>query len=560
MNYGLRIPIILFVIGIFISPKVISSGFQSSQDPDGIKGNLNSIGDQNFRTFQDDGDDQIYMEVFSEDGSITRIQVPPEIGVMAKPLTAPPSAEVITIQSSGANTNRVDLVFIGDGYTSAELDIYSQHVQNRWNEIISTEPFATYKDYFNVYQVNVISPESGVDNDPWNTNRETALDMTFWCAGMDRLLCVDVSKAWQYASNAPGVDQIIVLANSNQYGGGGYSVYDIATSSGGHSFAGEIVLHELGHSFGDLADEYEYNPGSSYTGPEPNERNISVYSHPDMISRQTKWYRWIGEPSPDGGEVDTFEGAAPGSFGVYRPTYGSLMRVLGKPFNLPSREGMVIALYQSIHPIDDNTPTKTILNGTETVFVTPFRPVGHALNIIWSLDSQIIPTEQDQEVLDLQSLTWECRESQILSAKVVDNTSFVRDSSSRDQFLTDTRTWTVQRVEEIQIDIKPGETPNSININGRGVIPVAVLGSENFDITQIDTKTLRFEGLSVKQTSKGKSLCASGNWNEDEFRDLVCHFVDDLSKWTGSGDTASVTGNLYCGTIFSGNDTFKLVP
>jgi len=500
------------------------------------------------------------MEVFSENGSITRVQVPLEVATMAKPLAVFPEAEVITLNYTGTNDNRLDIVFIGDGYTSSDIETYTQHVQAKWAEVISLEPFATYKNYINAYQVNVISPESGVDNDPLGTIRDTALDMSFWCGGIDRLLCVDVAKAWQYASNAPGVDQIIVLADSTHYGGGGYTGLDIATASGGHFFSGQIVLHELGHSMGDLADEYVYEPGSYYTGGEPFERNMSIYARPEMESLQAKWYRWLGEPSPDGGEVDTFEGAALGSFGIYRPTVESLMRVLGKPFNLPSREGMVLALYQSIYPIDDSTPTDAILNGTETVYVSPLRPIGHMLEITWSINGQILLTSQDQETLDLENVIWECRESHLLSAKVVDNTSFVRDPYARDQYLTGIRTWTVQPIQKVQIEIKPGEYPNSVNIDGHGVIPVAVIGSVNFDVTQIDAKTLRFEGLTVKNNGRGVPMCSLRNLNGDEYNDFVCQFADDLSKWTGDGEIASVTGNLYCGTKFSGNDSIKLVP
>ena len=95
-------------------------------------------------------------------------------------------------------------------------------------------PYDTYADYFNIHVVDVVSPESGVDHDPthpiWRT---TAMDMGFWCAGIDRLLCINVTKAYSFANNAPDVDLVLALANSTKYGGAGYSSSDLATASGG---------------------------------------------------------------------------------------------------------------------------------------------------------------------------------------------------------------------------------------------------------------------------------------------------------------------------------------
>ncbi|MFB8275467.1 M64 family metallopeptidase [Nocardia colli] len=283
-------------------------------------------------------------EVFAPDGTISRVVTP-----VPDQTPAPRSAvqaDVIAIQQTGPSDRRFDLVFVGDGYTSGQLGTYKQHAINRWNEITQVEPFKTYKNSFNVWAVNVVSQQSGVDNDPRGTMRNTALDMTFWCGGTERLLCVNETKALQYARLAPAADQVIALANTTKYGGAGGGV---ATSSGGNAQAGQIVLHELGHSVGGLADEYDY-PNDRYTGREPREANASVYTSAQMQQNHAKWYQYLGKPSPDGGVVGTYEGAVYYKRGVYRPTDNSLMRSLGREFNLIGLDAMKAAIERKAPP------------------------------------------------------------------------------------------------------------------------------------------------------------------------------------------------------------------
>jgi hypothetical protein len=112
----------------------------------------------------------------------------------------------------------------------------------------------------------------------------------------------------------------------------------------------------------------------------------------------------------------------------------------------------------------------------------------------------------------------------------------------------------------VDIDIKPGSYPNSFNINGKGVIPVAVLGSEAFDVTDIDTSTLDFAGLAVRVKGNGAPQCSIEDANGDGYDDLVCQFVDDATTWTPGDAVATLTGLLHDGTFFEGTDTINIVP
>ena len=155
-------------------------------------------------------------------------------------------ADAFTMIDNGPSANRIDLVFVGDGYLDTQLATYVAHLNNGIDELFSQEPFVTYGPYFNVHRVNVISPESGVDNDPNpGIDRDTALDMAFWCSGIERLLCVNVNKAYDYALNAPEVDHVFAVANSSKYGGAGYIASDLATFSGGNGAAPEVAIHEM---------------------------------------------------------------------------------------------------------------------------------------------------------------------------------------------------------------------------------------------------------------------------------------------------------------------------
>ncbi|GGK00235.1 hypothetical protein GCM10010123_32680 [Pilimelia anulata] len=288
----------------------------------------------------------VVREVFSPDGTISRVRVTPDARRATPPVVP---ADVIPIQQTGPSASRFDLVFVGDGYTQAELETYHQHVVGRWEELTGIEPYKSLKDSFNVWQVNVVSAQSGVSGDPTQgVKKNTALGMYFFCTGMERLLCVDEGKAKQYAAAAPQVDQVLAVANSTKYGGAGGGV---ATSSGGNAQSGGIVAHELGHSVGGLADEYDY-PNDRYTGAEPSEVNVSTYPSATMTQKKVKWHAYIGKDSPDGGRIGTFEGAYYYKRGAYRPTENSLMRSLGREFNLIGLDVMKAAILRKTKPTD----------------------------------------------------------------------------------------------------------------------------------------------------------------------------------------------------------------
>jgi len=359
------------------------------------------------------------------------------------PIVSAASNRVESIWISGKSSNRLDIVFLGDGYTESEQDVFRSHVDLALEAFFNEEPFKSYKNLINVHIVYTSSEDSGVDNDPTNgVQRDTALDMRFWCFGSQRGLCVDLEKAEGLASLAPEADQIIVSANSTAYGGIGYSSNNIATFSGGNILSRELLLHEFGHSFGNLADEYD-GADTIYQGSERSKANVSIFSEKDMLTYETKWSDWLQADLGEayGGLVSTFEGGDLFSRGVFRPTLNSKMRSLGQPFNLPSIEAFVVELYKYVSPIDGVSHPEGEAEFFETLFVDPVDPLDLSIEIEWLLDGNKIEG-QDDWFLSLSDLGLSSGEHTV-TARVVDQTDFVRNQASREGLLTETFSWEV---------------------------------------------------------------------------------------------------------------------
>lgn len=402
----------------------------------------------------------------------------------------PATVTTITGPAGGAGPdNRYDIVIVGDGYTATELGQFQSDAVSMTAALFAHEPYAAYANYFAVHMVDVISNESGVDNDPApGTNRDTALDMGFWCSGIERLLCVDVSKAYSYANNAPDVDQVLALGNSSKYGGAGYKGSNLATSAGQNGSSREVAVHELGHSFGKLADEYDYSDGSQWNGSELPERNVSILDAPAMANAGTKWASWLGmnDPAFDG-LVDSYEGARYYQYGIYRPTNNSLMRSLFRPHNLPSIERLVIELYKVVSPIDDHADDGALYDGSETLWVVPMTPGGQLLPVQWNLDGVEIAGATGT-TLDLGTLGLsQC--GHVVRAVVHDPTTWVRDEQARAQFMTAS--------VEFQVDVPPTDSTDC-DSNGR------------FDVCEIAADpSLDWNGDGVLDVCQSPNYCVA---------------------------------------------------
>ena len=289
-------------------------------------------------------DHSVSFEIFSPNGTISRALVP--ASALPRAARGPNvTATVRTIQQTGSPADRFDLVFLGDGYTSSEQSRYGNQAVTRWNQLTQHEPFKSLKNKFNVWEVDVVSRQSGSDNDPTQgIRKDTALNGGYYCGELDRLICVDDGLARQYAALAPAADQVLVLVNSTTYGGSG-GTYTV--SAGGNELSGDIVTHELGHSIGGLADEY--GGACTFSGGEPGEPNSSKLTESQMRQRNAKWAAYLGRSTPDGGVIGTYEGSSYCDRGVYRPSSNSIMRSLGREFNLIGIASVTAGVNARVH-------------------------------------------------------------------------------------------------------------------------------------------------------------------------------------------------------------------
>ncbi|MFI9028173.1 M64 family metallopeptidase [Streptomyces sp. NPDC053560] len=370
-------------------------------------------------------------------------------------ITGSSGAKVLPIQSTGPAEKRFNLVFLGDGYTSDEMPEFRANVEKHLNVLWSTEPFASYRSYINVWAVETPSAESGVDCDPGlgAPRRDTALDMGFWggcdARSVQRLITMDDGKARAAADLVAGTSagnrQIVGLAHSDTYGGAGGTY---ATASGGNSLSSLITPHEIGHSLGKLQDEYDYYqrgvPGGRYADGEPDSAHHTVLTARQMREQRKKWWRWLGEESESGGRIGRYEGGMYSTKGVWRPSAHSMMKTLGYPFDQVEREVMTRAVAAKVNLVQGHTPNGAPIGADRSVWVDTLHPTGGELKVTWRLDGRPLPGTAGLRTVDLRRYVPSGERPRRLTATVTDPTPFVRDPAVRGSAaLTRTVTWTV---------------------------------------------------------------------------------------------------------------------
>ena len=144
---------------------------------------------------------------------------------------APAAAEpVTTVRNSGPTSNRVDLVIMGDGFTAAQIASgeYAATIEEQIRRLFGQEPYLEYAAFFNVHRVDVTSAQTGADHPERGVLVNTALDATYNCASIQRLICVSTANVNAVLSRtalpADARDLILVIVNDTEYGGSGGAV------------------------------------------------------------------------------------------------------------------------------------------------------------------------------------------------------------------------------------------------------------------------------------------------------------------------------------------------
>lgn len=239
------------------------------------------------------------------------------------------------VHKGGDSKECIDVVILAEGYTPEEMDIFIEDANITATEILSYEPFKSYADKFNFIAVLSPSVDSNVSvpqDEAWRTTAVGSNFMTFY---MDRYLTSsNVYDMYDLTTNIP-CEHLIILANTDTYGGGGiYNSYTLTTAH--HAAFRPVVVHEFGHSFGGLGDEYFYvttdnNDEMHSLTHEPWEPNITT-----LVDFESKWADMVEEgveiptevtkERTENYTVGVYEGGGYRAKGIYRPTDVCRMR------------------------------------------------------------------------------------------------------------------------------------------------------------------------------------------------------------------------------------------
>ncbi len=240
--------------------------------------------------------------------------------------------KVENIRVKGDPSHSVDLVFIPEGYTKDQMGKFKEDILRLTDTLFQSAPFSKYIEKFNLYAVIAPSEEEGADIPGAGIWKNTVVSSSFYTFDSERYLTtLDYWKVKDLSGLAP-CDQVYILVNTKKYGGGAvYNYYNLTAA--GTELSPVVFVHEFGHGFAGLGDEY-YTSDVSYSDfyspkVEPWEPNLTT-----LINFQDKWKDMLspGTPVPTPPTANyinspgVFEGGGYVATGVYRPAFDCRMK------------------------------------------------------------------------------------------------------------------------------------------------------------------------------------------------------------------------------------------
>ncbi|MBO9662513.1 M64 family metallopeptidase [Dokdonella sp.] len=382
--------------------------------------------------------------------------------------------------NAGNPANRVDMLVIGEGYTAAQQGLFDSDAAILRESFFGLTPYKEYQSFVNWTTGFVASNQSGADHPPYQSGCtqatccsdpeaqsdpragqfvDTAFDATFCAFQIHRLLTVDDGAVLAAAAAYPDWDKIVVVVNDPVYGGAGGNISTTST----HAQATQIVLHEYGHSFTGLADEYDspypgFPPCSDLSGGAPCEANVTDQTSASSV----KWKSWFTPgnpiPTPPGTSgVGLFEGARYRSSGMFRPVDTQcLMQFLGVPFCPVCAQEYVRTLYRGgfgvpaggidlIEPGSESPPTSGVvaygLGSSRTFQVSTLQPTIGSIAVQWYLDGAAISGANAASYVFSQGSPTPA--TRTLEVRVTDSTALVSPTMAGG-LLEHRRSWTIQ--------------------------------------------------------------------------------------------------------------------
>ena len=255
--------------------------------------------------------------------------------ILVRSLASVKAPETKALVASGSPEECIDLAIVAEGYTKEELPLFYEDAQRMVDELFSYEPFKSNRERFNVVAVGAESAESGVSEPSKGIWKNTACKTLYDFFYIRRLIAVANLRMVNDLLAAVPYEHIVVLANSSEYGGCGvYNSYDVTAAHNAGTLP--VFVHEFGHSFGGLGDEYFYDEMYTqyyYPDVEPWNENLTT-----LCDFKRKWADMLPEgaviptpsdPNQDNNDYTTigvYEGGGNQTKGVYRPAINCRMR------------------------------------------------------------------------------------------------------------------------------------------------------------------------------------------------------------------------------------------
>lgn len=269
-------------------------------------------------------DASVTVELFDSRGRVSASLTHPvsPSDILIRPV-AKSKARVTELRTGGSVEECINVVIVAEGYAPSESELFLGHAREAVDAILSHSPFREMKNKFNFRAVEPPVSESGVSVPREGIWKETPFHSGFDTFYTERYLTTLHLRDLHDALAGIPYEHIIILANTDVYGGGGiFNSYTLTTAR--HKLFKPVVVHEFGHSFAGLADEYYYDDQfSDYYPPccEPWEQNITTF-----VDFKSKWEDMLGK---DG--VSVLEGGGYKSKGVWRACPDCRMHTNGAP-------------------------------------------------------------------------------------------------------------------------------------------------------------------------------------------------------------------------------------
>ncbi|MEW6990400.1 M64 family metallopeptidase [Colwelliaceae bacterium 6441] len=298
----------------------------------------------------------------------------------------------------------IHLVILGDGYQESEYELYKEDVFKFINLLAADGGIAQHSVGWNVHLARTFSVESGADTNYGEDAVNTYFNSGYNCRSIQRLICLDSTIVNSLLlSEFPQHDQAVIIVNDSRYGGSGgqFSVYSRNSP--------QIALHEMGHSFANLADEYIDEALAESAANRYSEgiyANISANTDPNEVT----WSHWIDDKNnyPTTGsntEVGIFEGALYNEVGFYRPLSNSRMSSNNANFGVVSSEQWILSIYDTAGAVIGLFPTTKDVTknegdgiefGVNTLFDRTIQ------TIKWSIDGVVKNELTDKDIITLE--------------------------------------------------------------------------------------------------------------------------------------------------------------